>query len=207
MLELLPEKTVERLSQYRRVLLNYQYVQNSYIFSHVLARILKINSATVRRDLMLIGVEGDLHKGYDIGYLIQEIGKAIDSREAKKVCFVGIGEFGKTVAEYFHAMESKLIIAANFYFDGHKAVIRSDVPSYPLSRISEIVSQENITICVLAVPNEFAHDISTILIHAGIRGILNFSSAFLQLPPTVYVENYDMITKLEKIAYFVKDDA
>jgi redox-sensing transcriptional repressor len=54
------------------------------------------------------------------------------------------------------------------------------------------------------VPKEFAREISMILVNAGILGILNFSSVYLQLPARIYVENYDMITKLEKIAYFMK---
>ncbi|MCC7319024.1 MAG: redox-sensing transcriptional repressor Rex, partial [Bacteroidales bacterium] len=70
--------------------------------------------------------------------------------------------------------------------------------------LSEIIKQENILICALAVPKEFAKDISLILVNAGIIGILNFTSAQLQVPSHVYVENYDLLAKLEKIAYFMK---
>lgn len=202
----LPEKTVERLSQYRRALLNYQFLDHAWIYSHNLARILKTNAANVRRDLMLIGVSGDVHKGYDISLLIEKISEAIDGAVTEKVSFVGIGELGRTVSEYFASTNSKLEVAAHFYFEEHIPA-RSDVPSFSISQISEIIKQEDILIAVLAVPREFAREISLLLVNAGIMGILNFSSVHLQVPKHIYVENYDMITKLEKIAYFMKRPA
>ncbi len=204
MLKNLPEKTVERLSQYRRVLLNYQFLEHGYIYSHNLARILKTNPANVRRDLMLIGVSGDVHKGYEIVKLIESIGDAIDGEQAEKVCFVGIGELGRTVSEYFSQPSNKLKIAATFHFDNHQPVAYSDVPSHNISTISEIIKKEDILISVLAVPKDYAREICMILVNSGVIGILNFSSVYLQVPKHVYVENYDMITKLEKIAYFMK---
>ncbi len=39
---------------------------------------------------------------------------------------------------------------------------------------------------------------------AGIKGILNFTTMPLNVPSDIYLEEYDMITSLEKVAYFVK---
>ena len=38
----------------------------------------------------------------------------------------------------------------------------------------------------------------------GIKGVLNFTSAPLNFPQGIVVENYDITTLLEKVAYFVK---
>lgn len=198
----LPDKTVERLSQYRRVLYNYQYLDHAYIFSHNLAHIIKTNAANVRRDLMLVGVNGDVHKGYDINELITKISEAIDQDEPEKVAFVGIGELGRTVSEYFSRYNNKLVIAATFRFGQNKQP-SYELPSYYISEMPRIIKEMKIRLCVVAVPIEFAKEISTILVHSGVLGILNFSSAYLQLPPHIFVENYDMITKLEKVAYFM----
>jgi redox-sensing transcriptional repressor len=43
------------------------------------------------------------------------------------------------------------------------------------------------------------------IINSGVRGVLNFTSAYLNFPPEIYVEDYDIITLLEKVAYFVKN--
>ena len=51
----IPEKTIERLSEYRRTLLASHKQGITHIFSHVLAGIHGITAVQVRRDLMLIG--------------------------------------------------------------------------------------------------------------------------------------------------------
>jgi redox-sensing transcriptional repressor len=40
----------------------------------------------------------------------------------------------------------------------------------------------------------------------GIKGILNFTTIPLNVPAGVYLEEYDMITSIEKVAYFVKEN-
>lgn len=52
---ILPEKTIERLSKYRRVLINLNFQQKDYIYSHELANLIHITPEQVRRDMMLIG--------------------------------------------------------------------------------------------------------------------------------------------------------
>jgi len=199
----LPERTVERLSLYRRILLNYQYLDHAYIFSHNLARFLKTNAATVRRDLMLIGVEGNLHKGYVISELVEKINEAIDPDRTEKVAFIGIGELGRAVYEYFNQNDARLQVAATFRFGSQTSNQIEDIPCYNMVNLPTVINKSGIKICVVAVTLDYVKEISTILAHSGVLGILNFSSALLQLPPHIYVENYDMITKLEKIAYFM----
>ena len=43
------------------------------------------------------------------------------------------------------------------------------------------------------------------IINAGIKGVLNFTSMPLNFPRGIFVENYDITTVLEKVAYFVKE--
>jgi redox-sensing transcriptional repressor len=79
--EKLPEKTVERLSQYRRVLLTCLQQGKYNIYSHELANLLHLNPVQVRRDIMLIGHSGTLRKGYDVKKLSDMIGEIIDSKK------------------------------------------------------------------------------------------------------------------------------
>ncbi len=82
-----------------------------------------------------------------------------------------------------------------------------DVKCYNISRMKEIMRQENIELCVLAMPNSFVADISKTIVESGVKGILNFTSSRLKVPKEIYVEHYDMISKLEKLAYFTNKDA
>ncbi len=72
----LPEKTVERLSEYRRTLLECLTRGKTHIFSHELARLHNITAVQVRRDLMLIGYSSLKKKGYDAKELVDVIGWA-----------------------------------------------------------------------------------------------------------------------------------
>jgi len=202
----LPANTVERLSLYRRVLLNYPYENNPHIHSHRLAHLLKINPAHVRRDLMLIGFTGDIHKGYNIKKLIEKVGEAIDCRYVQKVAFVGIGDMGRAVAEYFNNMNTKLKVTATFRINDEPATQFLDVKCYNISKMNDVLRKQKIEIAVLAVPQSFAKDITKAIVHAGVKGILNFTSVYLTVPKEVHVENYDMIAKLEKLAYFTNKD-
>lgn len=206
MIKNLPGNTVERLSNYRRTLLNLKTEEKIYIHSHQLAYLLKINPAHVRRDLMLIGFSGDIHKGYDISKLIKSIGHAIDCIHVQKVAFVGVGDLGRVVADYFNHQDTMLQVAATFRIGKAPGMQFPDVKCYNISRMKEIMRQENIELCVLAVPSSFASDISKIIIDSGVKGILNFTSVHLKVPKEIYVEQYDMISKLEKLAYFTNKD-
>ena len=76
----IPEKTIERLSEYRRTLLSCHEQGITHIFSHVLAGIHGITAVQVRRDLMLIGFSSDTKKGYDVEVLIDFISGILDNR-------------------------------------------------------------------------------------------------------------------------------
>ncbi len=201
----LPDKTVERLSQYRRALLNYLSGGKQHIFSHEIANLLHITAVQVRRDLMLIGYTGTLRQGYDVKELVEIIGKIIDTRDGQKVAVIGIGNLGRAIMGYFSGKRTKLSIVAAFDKNPEKTdKIYAGVQCYHVDQLTEIIKREGISIAVISVPGEEAVIVAEVLIMNGIRGILNFSPKPLNVPPHVYLQEYDMITMLEKIAYFVK---
>lgn len=203
----LPGKTVERLSEYRRTLLGYLEEGNNYIYSHELAGLLHITAVQVRRDLMLIGYTSVLKKGYDVKELIKTIGEIIDSEEGQNVAVVGIGNLGRAITSYFKGKRSKLNIVASFDNDPQKINrVISGVRCYPMEEMEEVIKANRISITILTVPPTFARMIAEEVIKHGIKGILNFTTVSLNMPPNVHLEEYDMITSLEKVAYFVKEE-
>lgn len=201
----LPEKTVERLSEYRRTLLNCLTEGKTHIFSHELAKMHNITAVQVRRDIMFIGYTSAQRKGYDIKEMAAVIGQIVDADTGLNVAIVGIGNLGRAITSYFSGKRSKLNIIAAFDNDPEKTnLIIAGVPCYHISKIAEIVKSKNISIGIITVPSDYAAEISKNLVVAGVKGILNFTSVPLNVPEHVYLENSDMITLLEKVAYFVK---
>ena len=87
----IPEKTIERLSEYRRTLLRCHKQGITHIFSHVLAGMHGITAVQVRRDLMLIGFSSDTKKGYDVKVLIDFISSILDSESPMNIGVIGMG--------------------------------------------------------------------------------------------------------------------
>jgi redox-sensing transcriptional repressor len=201
----LPEKTIERLSQYRRTLLNCQANGQTHIFSHDLAALLNITAVQVRRDIMFLGYSSVQRKGYDIMDLVSVIGTLLDDNEVLNVAVVGIGHLGTAITAYFRGKRAKLDIVAAFDIDPAKiGKTIAGVKCYPKEELSEVFKTLNISIGIITVPPENASDVAEKLVNAGVKGILNFTTVPLNVSPQVYLEEFDMVTSLEKVAYFVK---
>ncbi len=201
----LPHKTIARLSQYRRALLLCLSRGKSHIFSHEIATIQHITPVQVRRDLMLIGYSGTLRKGYNIKELIDLIANIIDSEEGIKVAIVGMGNLGRALINYFSGKRHKLSIVAGFDTNPDKiGNVMNGVPCYSADRMREIIEQEGIEIGIITVPGQNASQTANELVAAGIKGLLNYTPKPIDVPDYVYLEEYDMITTLEKVAFYVK---
>jgi redox-sensing transcriptional repressor len=201
----LPERTVERLSEYRRSLLQCLEEGKTHIFSHELAELHHNTAVQVRRDIMFIGYTSMQRKGYDVRELIDVIGDILDSEKGLNVAVIGIGNLGRAVTTYFVGKRSKLNIIATFDVDTTKIDrVISGVKCYPLSRLQEVVTSHQISIAIMTVSADSAAEVSAQLVEAGIKGVLNFTTVPLNVRDGVYLDEYDMITSLEKVAYFVK---
>lgn len=203
----IPEKTIERLSEYRRTLLASHKQGITHIFSHVLAGIHGITAVQVRRDLMLIGFSSDTKKGYDVEVLISYISNILDSPTAMNVAVVGMGHLGQAITKYFNSKGLKLRITAAFDIDPEKVGRTIDgIPVYHMDEFEATVEEQDISIVIVSSPTSVAPQLVVPIINAGIRGVLNFTSTPLNFPQGIVVENYDITTLLEKVAYFVKEN-
>lgn len=203
----LPGKTIERLSQYRRILFNSINEGKTNIYSHELAKMMNLTSVQVRRDLMLIGYSGSQSKGYIIKDLVALIGSIIDSKKPQNVAIVGMGNLGRAITSYFSGKRERLSIVAAFDNDTQKTDrIIAGVPCHHINKIGEVIPALNIHIAILTVAPEGTFDVAKMLMNAGIKGLLNYTSVPLTVPENIHLEEYDIITSLEKLAFFVKED-
>ena len=202
----IPEKTIERLSEYRRSLLSCHKQGITHEFSHVLAGMHGITAVQVRRDLMLIGFSSDTKKGYDVKVLIEFINSILDSQTVMNVAVIGMGNLGQAITKYFNGKGLKLRIVCSFDVDSDKVgTTIDDIPCYHMEQFEDIVSAMDISIAVISSPTRVAPTLVVPIINAGIKGVLNFTSAPLNFPQGIVAENYDITTILEKVAYFVKE--
>ncbi len=206
-MKILPGKTVERLSQYRRALISTLSSNRNYIFSHELAAMLHITAVQVRRDLMLIGYSSVMRKGYDVRELIKTIGSIIDAPSGLNVAIIGMGNLGRAITGYFMGKRTNMRVVAAFDVDSQKVgKVVAGVRCYDISQLQQLRDELDIMVAVLTVPTDQAIPMAAGLVGAGIRGIMNFTTVPLNVPDTVHLEEFDMITSIEKVAYFVKEN-
>lgn len=202
----IPEKTIERLSEYRRTLHACRAQGITHIFSHVLAGIHGITAVQVRRDLMLIGFSSDTKKGYDVAVLIDYISAILDSTDPMNIAVLGMGHLGQAITKYFNGKGLKLKITAAFDVDPSKVGTTIDgIPCYHMEDFEQMAEELDLSMVVVSSPTSVAPQLVLPIINAGIKGVLNFTSTPLTFPQGIVVENYDITTLLEKVAYFVKE--
>lgn len=200
-----PERTLERLTLYRR-LLNVLCADGvRYVFSRELAEMAGRTAAQVRRDLMAVGYTGNPAHGYRVEGLIKSMRRFLDKPGGQNVALAGAGNLGKALLRYFEGRRPNLRIVAVFDSDPNKINrLIGGCRCYAPSRMAQVVKAKSIEMAVIAVPAPVAQQVAAQLAAAGVKGILNFAPALLHVPQGVYVEDLDMAMALEKVGYFAR---
>jgi redox-sensing transcriptional repressor len=202
---MLSDKTIGRLSVYRRTMQKLLAEGREYVYSHEIASACGVTPAQVRRDLMPTGFTGSPNRGYSIPGLLQNIGNLLDDPEVQRVALVGVGNLGRAVLAYFMGRLPNLSIVAAFDQDSTKINrVVHGCRCYPMEDLSAVVAQQGVEVAILAVPANAAQAIAEQLVVSGVRGLLNFAPVSLRVPSDVYVEDLDMAISLERVAYFAR---
>jgi len=201
----IPEKTIERMSRYRRAINGLLLQNETHIFSHQLAILVNSTPAQVRRDFMVIGHSGSPRKGYDITQLKQAIDELLDDPNGQKIALTGIGYLGRAIMTYFMGRRPKLTISAAFDIDKNKTNrVIAGCRCYHTDQIEEIIEKESISIGIVTVPAAHAQEVVDRYVNAGIKAIVNWAPTFLQVPENVFLETRDITMSIEKAAFFSK---
>ena len=202
------EKTIGRLSIYRRVLERLKREGTPHVHSHQLAVKTGASAAQVRRDVMGLGYEGSPRRGYDVSMLLASLSEFLDGDVPVQLLLVGVGHMGQALLTYFSEGRTRLSFSAAFDTDPQKAgtVIRG-CRCYSLQDLEQVMDPNAVKIGVVAVPAATAQEVADRLVDAGVRGLLNFAPIAIQVPPGVYLEDVDLSVALEKVAFFARRPA
>lgn len=206
MKEKLPEKVIERISEYRQMLAIYQFASEPHINSADLARILKTSEENVRRDLMLIGVKStSKRKGFSIPNLTKKIGEVLDINENVNVIIIGKDSFIKDFL-LNNNTESKINIAGVFDFGISEHTIIKNLDYYSFESLPKIIKEKNAILAIINISENFAEQICEIIIKAGIKGIINLTTTKLDVPKDIYLLEINPLTVLEKAIFYIKNN-
>ena len=72
-----------------------------------------------------------------------------------------------------------------------------------IDTLSKIVTEQNVSVAILAVPAKAASEAAELILKSGINGILNFAPVTLNVPKNVSTVEVDLAMELEQLAFSV----
>ncbi len=198
----IPDATVARLPVYLRALTALAGSGTATCSSSALASAVGVNPAQVRKDLSFLGSHGTRGVGYDVQRLRDEVAGTIGLTREWRVVIVGVGHLGTALSAYQGFDSRGIHVAALVDADPRQVGTRiGDLVVEPADQLATVVAERGIDIAVIATPGEAAQQVADALVAAGIRSILNFAPAHLDVPAGVDVRKVDLSIELQILAY------
>jgi redox-sensing transcriptional repressor len=200
----IPQGVVERLPAYLNVLLHLREEGCETVSSATLSGLAEVNAAQIRRDLAYFGQFGKRGVGYEISLLTDQIQHILGSDHVQRIAIVGAGNLGSALAAYDGLRTRGFIVAGIFDSDPRKIGQRiGDLLVRDINELERVVEEQSIRFGVIAVPTDCAQEVANRLCKAGIRVIVNYSTAFVDVPREVTLHNTDPVRELLHTLYYL----
>lgn len=198
----IPEATIARLPVYQRCLLELQDDGRAKASSEQLAELAGVNAAKVRKDLSYFGSYGTRGVGYDVDHLLVEIRRELGMNHDWPCVIVGAGNLGSALAKFAGFKERGFTVVAIMDVDPKKVGQKvGDLTIQHENEIPAVVEANEISIGIITTSPAAAQEAANQLIDAGIRSILNFAPAVLDVPLGVLVRDVDVAIELQILAF------
>jgi redox-sensing transcriptional repressor len=195
---------MQRLARY------YLYIQRldsqgiEWVSSQEVAAELELTSSTVRQDISHLDFSGISKRGYEVGKLKRILCGVLGLDRLTPTVIVGAGNFGRALLLHRNFRENGFEIKA--IFDKDPKLIGKNIESYYIQDIKnliEVVREHKAKIGVIAVPSAAAQETADNLARAGITGILNLSTADIQVPRGCVLVNSRILLDFIRLAFYI----
>jgi len=200
----IPEKTIERLCLYSRILSLMESEDRVSVSSYEIGEKADILDTQVRKDLSLFGQFGVTGKGYKIKNLKGKIEEIIGKDSIWKIAVIGVGNLGSALLAYPGFKKGCFKITLAFDSDPSKIGQKIEgVEIHDIEEIEKFLKKNKIKIGIIATPQEEAQKAANRLIRAGIKALLNFAPASISVPSDIKIIDIDLTARLETLAFFL----
>jgi redox-sensing transcriptional repressor len=201
----IPQATAKRLPLYYRFIKNLHASGKQRVSSAELSEAVKVDSATIRRDFSYFGALGKKGYGYNVNYLLSFFRQTLNQDQLTKVCLIGVGKLGTAFLQYNFLKNNNTKIEMAFDVDESRIGTEiGGVPVYHLDQLEKKLKDDDVTVAILTVPANVSQFIADRLVTTGIKGILNFTPARINVPKTVRIHHIDLAIELQSLIYFLK---
>ncbi|NTU71074.1 MAG: redox-sensing transcriptional repressor Rex [Coriobacteriia bacterium] len=200
----IPQGVIERLPSYLNALMHLREQGAQTVSSAQLSHLAEVNAAQIRRDFAYFGQFGKRGVGYDIALLVDRIQRILGSDHIQRLAIVGAGNLGSAIAQYDGLRTRGFVVTGVFDKDIRKVGSRvGDLIVRDISELERSVREQGIRFGVIAVPPEAAQDAADRLCAAGVRVVVNYSTAFVEVPEHVTLHNTDPVRELLHTLYYL----
>ena len=200
----IPDIIVARLPKYLRVL-SMLREKGETTNSKELGEYLGYSAAQIRKDFSQFGEFGKQGTGYNIDFLTRQIRSILNIDKEWKMLLVGCGNIGHAILRYpgFSAIGFHVVAAVDSSPELIGEQITEAITVQDIRDVEEIIRENDIHIAMLTVPASEAQAVAEKLVACGIKGILTYAPAILNLPEEIRVEYEDPIVSLQHITYYI----
>jgi len=195
---------IHRLSMYLRYLSQLDDVGRITVSSNEMSNAVNVNSAEIRRDLLTFKASGKRGVGYDVKALINIFNEIIGTHEQTNIILVGAGNLGAAIVNFDALKKHGFMISGVFDKDSRKIGREiGDKIVQPMNRIKDVVMDNNVKTAIIAVPPSAVQGAAEEVAKAGIKVILNYTSARIEPMPGVIIQTTDPVEKLLHTLYYL----
>ncbi len=199
----IPNETIRRLPVYLRGAIHLSQEGIEKVSSNELAGLLGVNPWQIRKDFSYFGDFGTPGVGYDIRGLIKQINRILHLDIGHKAALVGVGNLGSALLAFPGFRMYGFEVAAAFDVDKRK--IGRKKTGVLIEDIANLhhLDRRGISLGIIAVPESASQKVADALVEAGVKGILNFSPRYINVPRRVKVITIDIAMDLARLPYYV----
>lgn len=188
-----PEPTLKRLPGYLYYLEKVKEQGIINISAPVIGKDLKCDPTQVVKDIAVTGIKGKPRVGYNTYELIQALENFLGFNRTNEAFLVGAGNLGTALMAYQEHQSLGLKIIAAFDVDEKKVgKTVGGIHVLEYNKLFSLSSRLKVKIGILTTPNRAAQEVGEDLVNCGIKAIWNFTSANLDLPEEIIVQNTSM---------------
>lgn len=201
-----PEVVIKRLPRYYRYLSDLSAQDVHRISSGQLSELMSVTASQIRQDFNYFGGFGQQGYGYNVDYLRDEIANILGLSDGNTMIIVGAGNLGSALAN--HASFEKRGFKLVGIFDSDESKVGREIRGIRImhqAQLAEFVREHRVDIAILTIPSTAVHDTAQLLVKNGVKGLLNFSRAELDLPKDVAVEHVHLSDSLMTLGYKIKE--
>jgi redox-sensing transcriptional repressor len=201
----IPVSVVRRLPKYLTHAQRLRQTGVEWVSSTELAEALGLTSSTVRQDLSHIDFFGISKRGYSTAGLETALATTLGADHEICCVVVGAGNLGRALAQHEEFSRQGFKICG--IFDSHPNVIGKKVGKLLVQGMADlpgVVCGQDVDIGIVTVPHAAAQQVADQLIVAGVRGLLNLTTAHIIVPKKVSLVDARVLASLRELAYAVK---